>query len=118
MSEGRVPKFFLNFTREIFGAMTTPMNYSPNLQTGQDPFRGGISHCVTSCRSSPPLDLSRFRAVLLMAFIAAKAMNHGTRKNGRFSDARIMAILRQAEGGVPVSELCLEHGMSSASFYK
>ena len=39
-------------------------------------------------------------------------------KNGRFSDAQIMAILRQAEGGVPVSELCREHGMSSASFYK
>ena len=29
-----------------------------------------------------------------------------------------MGILRQAEGGVPVSELCREHGMSSASFYK
>jgi putative transposase len=27
-------------------------------------------------------------------------------------------ILKQAEGGVPVSELCREHGMSSASFYK
>jgi putative transposase len=39
-------------------------------------------------------------------------------KNGRFSDAQIMVILKQAEGGVPVSELCREHGMSSASFYK
>ncbi len=29
-----------------------------------------------------------------------------------------MAILKQAEGGVPVSKLCREHGMSSASFYK
>lgn len=29
-----------------------------------------------------------------------------------------MAVLKQAEGGVPVSELCREHGMSSASFYK
>jgi putative transposase len=27
-------------------------------------------------------------------------------------------ILKQAEGGVPISELCCEHGMSSASFYK
>ena len=27
-------------------------------------------------------------------------------------------MLRQAEGGVPVSELCREHGMSDASFYK
>jgi len=39
-------------------------------------------------------------------------------KNGRFSDAQIMGILKQAEGGVPVSDLCREHGMSSASFYK
>jgi len=39
-------------------------------------------------------------------------------KNAKFIDAQIMAILRQAESGVPVSELCREHGMSSASFYK
>ena len=39
-------------------------------------------------------------------------------KNAKFSEAQIMAILRQAENGVPVSELCREHGMSSASFYK
>ncbi len=26
-------------------------------------------------------------------------------KNGRFSDAQIMAVLKQAEGGVPVSDL-------------
>lgn len=29
-----------------------------------------------------------------------------------------MVILNQAEAGVPVPELCREHGMSSASFYK
>ena len=29
-----------------------------------------------------------------------------------------MSILKQAENGVAVSELCREHGMSSASFYK
>ena len=39
-------------------------------------------------------------------------------KNGQFRDAQIMGILKQAESGVPVSELCREHGMSSASFYK
>jgi putative transposase len=39
-------------------------------------------------------------------------------KNKRYSDAQIMVILKQAESGVPVSELCREHGMSSASFYK
>ncbi|MHA1523020.1 MAG: IS3 family transposase, partial [Alphaproteobacteria bacterium] len=39
-------------------------------------------------------------------------------KTTRYSDAQIIGILRQAESGVPVSELCREHGMSSASFYK
>ncbi len=39
-------------------------------------------------------------------------------KKKKYSDAQIMVILKQAEGGVPVSELCREHGMSSASFYK
>lgn len=36
----------------------------------------------------------------------------------RFTDSQIMAILKQAEAGVSVPELCREHGMSSASFYK
>ena len=36
----------------------------------------------------------------------------------RYTEAQIIAILRQAECGVPVSELCREHGMSDASFYK
>ena len=36
----------------------------------------------------------------------------------RYSEPQILSILRQAEGGVPVSELCHEHGMSNASFYK
>ena len=39
-------------------------------------------------------------------------------KTSRYTEAQIIAILRQAEGGVPVSQLCREHGMSDASFYK
>lgn len=39
-------------------------------------------------------------------------------KTSRFNEPQILAILRQAEGGVPVPELCREHGMSTASFYK
>jgi putative transposase len=39
-------------------------------------------------------------------------------KLSRYSEPQILAILRQAEGGVPVAELCREHGMSNASFYK
>ena len=36
----------------------------------------------------------------------------------KYSDSQIMGILKQAESGVPVTELCREHGMSNASFYK
>jgi putative transposase len=36
----------------------------------------------------------------------------------KYTEAQIIAILRQAEGGVLVAELCREHGMSDASFYK
>ena len=39
-------------------------------------------------------------------------------KTTRKSDSQIMQILSQASSGVPVSELCREHGMSSATFYK
>jgi putative transposase len=39
-------------------------------------------------------------------------------KKSRYTDSQIMAILKQAEAGAPVPELCREHGMSSATFYK
>jgi len=39
-------------------------------------------------------------------------------RKSRYSDARILAILKQNEQGVSVSDLCREHGMSSAQFYK
>lgn len=39
-------------------------------------------------------------------------------KKSKFSDSQIMAILKQAEAGVPVPELYREHGMSNATFYK
>jgi putative transposase len=39
-------------------------------------------------------------------------------KKSRYTDSQIIAILKQAEAGAPVPELCREHGMSSASFYK
>lgn len=39
-------------------------------------------------------------------------------KKSRFTDSQILAILKQAEAGTPVPELCREHGMSSATFYK
>jgi len=39
-------------------------------------------------------------------------------KTSRFNDSQIMAILKQAEAGMPAPELCREHGISIASFYK
>lgn len=39
-------------------------------------------------------------------------------KKSRFTDSQILAILKQAEAGTPIPELCREHGMSSATFYK
>ena len=39
-------------------------------------------------------------------------------KKSRFTDRQIIAVLKQAEAGTPVPELCREHGISSATFYK
>lgn len=39
-------------------------------------------------------------------------------KKSRFSEPQIMSILRQAEGGMAVPELCRVHGMSTALFYR
>ena len=39
-------------------------------------------------------------------------------RSPKFSDNQIIAILKQNENGVAVQDLCREHGMSNASFYK
>jgi putative transposase len=39
-------------------------------------------------------------------------------KKSRFTSSQILAILKQAESGVPVPDLCRERGMSNAAFYK
>lgn len=39
-------------------------------------------------------------------------------KLSRFTESQIINILKQAEAGSPVPDLCREHGMSSATFYK
>ena len=38
-------------------------------------------------------------------------------KKCRFSEAQITNILKEAQGGVPVAELCRSHGISNATFY-
>ncbi len=39
-------------------------------------------------------------------------------KKSRYSDNQILSILKQAENGCKVPDLCREYGMSSATFYK
>jgi putative transposase len=39
-------------------------------------------------------------------------------KKSRFTDSQILAVLKQAEAGTPVPQLCREHDISSATFYK
>jgi len=39
-------------------------------------------------------------------------------KTSRFTDNQIITILKQAEAEAPMTELCREHEMSSATFYK
>lgn len=39
-------------------------------------------------------------------------------KRSRFSEEQIIAILKEQEAGIPVSELCRKHGVSDASIYK
>ena len=39
-------------------------------------------------------------------------------KRARFSEEQIIGILRQAEAGVRVVDLCRQYGISDATFYK
>lgn len=39
-------------------------------------------------------------------------------KHSSYSDRQIMDILNQAEAGISIPDLCREHGMSRATFYK
>ncbi len=38
-------------------------------------------------------------------------------KKSRFTESQIIGILKEAESGVPITELCRTHGMSDATFY-
>jgi putative transposase len=38
-------------------------------------------------------------------------------KQGRFSEEQIIAVLKEAEAGAKITELCRRHGISDAAFY-
>jgi putative transposase len=39
-------------------------------------------------------------------------------KRSRFTDSQILSVLRQAEAGTAVPDLCRDRGISTAAFYK
>jgi len=39
-------------------------------------------------------------------------------KKKRFTEHQIIKILKEAEAGVPIPDLCRQHGFSKSSFYK
>jgi putative transposase len=39
-------------------------------------------------------------------------------RKSKFSESKIVALLKEAEAGRKVSDICREHGISSAAFYQ
>jgi putative transposase len=39
-------------------------------------------------------------------------------KQSRFTEEQIIGVLKQAEGGMKTTEVCRQHGVSTATYYK
>jgi putative transposase len=50
-------------------------------------------------------------------FSGEDAQRRKRMKKSRFTDAQILAILKQGEEGVPVADLCRQHGISHSAYY-
>ena len=38
-------------------------------------------------------------------------------RSSRFTESQIVSILKEADAGMPVKELCRKHGISSPTYY-
>jgi len=63
-----------------------------------------------SCRADVPPEMSS-------VFVWSPAWRKGRAMKKRFTEAQIVGFLREADGGVPVKDLCRKHGFSDASYY-
>jgi putative transposase len=45
-------------------------------------------------------------------------MEEGVMRKSKFSESQIVSFLKEAEAGRKVSEICREHGVSTATFYQ
>jgi len=39
-------------------------------------------------------------------------------RKSKFTETQIIAVIKEADGGVPLNELCRKHNISSATYYK
>ncbi len=39
-------------------------------------------------------------------------------RKSKFSESQIVAILKEGEAGLPVAQVCRQHGISSATYYQ
>jgi putative transposase len=67
---------------------------------------------LASWYGNPPLKIAAFRSRIFYS------RGDSTVKKTRYTESQIFQILKEAENGIPIPELCRKHGMSDASFYK
>ena len=44
-------------------------------------------------------------------------LNFGNMKKSKFTESKIISILKQQQAGISVSDICREHGISQATFF-
>jgi putative transposase len=55
---------------------------------------------------------------LLQKWVESVTLREADMKQSRFTEERIIAVLREQEAGSKTGDVCRKHGISSATFYK